>query len=240
MSSIGRLLLLLCLSIFLSHCLGDGPLGNFCDSNTTVAENSSISANINHFLSDVVQEVKKGHFFAAGYGSGESRIYGLAQCRGDVSLHNCSVCINDAASQILQACPGQDDAGIWYDECFLRYDNNNFFGEVDTADNIEYANVNNVKNPSYFKKSLQALFARIDSDAIKPKNRGFGRAEMKLSSSLTLYGLEQCTGDLSQVACSQCLSSAHEVFQGFCKDKEGCRVLYGSCYVRYEIYNFFF
>ncbi|KAM7496264.1 hypothetical protein LguiA_020678 [Lonicera macranthoides] len=92
-----------------------------------------------------------------------------------------------------------------------------------------------------FNKELGDLVDEINMQALVAMNKGFGKGEKKLSELVTLYALGQCTRDLSPLNCAQCLAAAvGNVFPGFCKDKKGCRVLYGSCYVRYELYPIFF
>ncbi|GAB2282416.1 hypothetical protein Dimus_016961 [Dionaea muscipula] len=216
----------------------DDPLGNSCDGSSAIAD-----ANINHLLSEIVEKTKdtNSYFTAISYGEGPTQVYGLAQCREDVNTTDCSSCIQNATRQIRIACPSQPDARIWYDFCFLRYSNVNFVGKVDTSPGILYKNLENVANPDTFTKELAALIRKIDSEAVKPKNHGLGKGQTELSDpSETLYALAQCTGDLSPLSCAQCLAIANDNFQGFCKYSKGCRVLYSSCYVRYELYPFYF
>ncbi|KAG8387239.1 hypothetical protein BUALT_Bualt02G0000800 [Buddleja alternifolia] len=82
--------------------------------------------------------------------------------------------------------------------------------------------------------------SRISSEAVKPPNKGLGKEKSKISSFLTLYTLVQCTRDLSELNCAQCLAIAIGNFPDVCPNRRGCRVLYSSCYVRYELYPFFF
>ncbi|ONH92729.1 hypothetical protein PRUPE_8G192200, partial [Prunus persica] len=208
------------------------PLGDFCNEDSTKISNASqISANIDTLLAQLVPKTASLGFFATSYGKGQDRVFGLAQCRGDVvGSKDCSSCIQDAAKQIRKRCPDQADARIWYDYCFLRA----------SLGGILYGNVDNVTDPESFNKELGALVDKIEEQAVVPKNGGLGKGETKLSPFLTLYALVQCTRDLSQLDCSQCLAIAVGNFGTFCDNRKGCRVLYSSCYVRYELYPFFF
>ncbi|KAK3004670.1 hypothetical protein RJ639_018287, partial [Escallonia herrerae] len=179
-------------------------------------------------------------FSATSCGNAKDQVYGLAQCRGDVSSNDCLSCIQDASKEIRKRCPDQADARIWYEYCFLRYNTKNFLGEVDTSYGIFYYNTAYVTDPDAFNEELGALMDRIKSQAVGPFNKGLGKGESKLSPFETLYALVQCTRDLSQLSCSQCLAIATGNFPTFCNSKKGCRVLYRSCYVRYELYPFFF
>ncbi|KAF9688444.1 hypothetical protein SADUNF_Sadunf02G0197800 [Salix dunnii] len=79
-------------------------------------------------------------FATVTYGKGIDKVYGLGQCRGDVSSKDCFSCIQDAAKPIQEVCLDQADAMIWFDYCFLRYGNINFLGKVDTDFSMVYFN----------------------------------------------------------------------------------------------------
>ncbi|EEF29326.1 DUF26 domain-containing protein 1 precursor, putative [Ricinus communis] len=234
------LLLLLLLVLFLCTCNAADPLGNLC--NEGHSSNSTVSANIDHLLSQVVSKSSSSGYIATSFGKGEDKVYGLAQCRGDVNTTDCSSCLKDAVNEIRQRCPDQADARIWYDFCFLRYNTEEFIGKLDTSFAIFYYNVENVTDPrpEDFNKKLGALMDNIRSEAVVPKNQGLGKDETKLSPFSTLYALVQCTRDLAAVDCAQCLAIAVGNFPNFCSNRKGCRALYSNCYVRYELYPFFF
>lgn len=231
------LLLLLCTI----HAESEDPLGVFCNTNTNISSNQ-ISSNINRLLPQLVQGTIQNGYIATSVGKAENQVYGLAQCRADVVGNDCKTCIEGAATEIRKRCPNQADARIWYDYCFLRYDIKDFFGIVDTGFGILYANVENVTDPDTFNKELGSLIDQISSKATEAGNKGNGRGKTKLTPFLTLYALVQCTRDLSPLPCSQCLAIAVGNFNSpnFCSNKKGCRVLYSSCYVRYELYPFYF
>lgn len=216
------------------------PLGEFCNRNTNISNGGKLSANIDKLLAELALKTPSTGFVATTYGKDQDKVYALSQCRGDVSTEDCSTCIQDATKQIRQRCPNQADARIWYDYCFLRFDNKSFFGEVDTSFGIFYFNVENVTDPEAFNEELGALMNHIRAQAVVPKEEGLGKGKSVLSPFVTLYALVQCTRDLSDISCAQCLAVAVNNFPNFCSNRKGCRVLYSSCYVRYEIYPFFF
>ncbi|CAL0304568.1 unnamed protein product [Lupinus luteus] len=231
-------LLFLCTSSCAAY---EDPLGEFCNKDTNISSGSKLSANIDKLLAELVLKTPSTGFVATTYGKNkQDQVFGLAQCRGDVSTQDCFNCIQDAAKQIRGRCPDQADARIWYDYCFLRYNSKSFIGEVDTSFGIFYFNVENVTDPKGFNKELGALMDQIRAQAVMPKDEGLGKGNSKLSPFVTLYALVQCTRDLSELSCAQCLAIAVNNFSTFCNNRKGCRVLYSSCYVRYELYPFYF
>ncbi|KAK9944646.1 hypothetical protein M0R45_010206 [Rubus argutus] len=220
------------------------PMADFCNKDTNISKSSQISANVDSLLAQLVSKTASTGFFTTSHGKGQAQVYGLAQCRGDVvGSKDCSSYIQDAEKQIHQRCPNQAEATIWYDFCFLRYSNKSFIGKVDTSNGIIFTNpwnVSDVTDPQNFKKKLGALVDNNTAQALVPKNVGFGKAETKLSPSVTLYAFVQCTRDLSKPRCSRCLAIAVGNYETICGDRQGCRVLYGSCYVRYEVFPIFY
>ncbi|KAI3450803.1 hypothetical protein Pfo_007468 [Paulownia fortunei] len=226
---------------FLYICTAESadPAAYFCNENSKINGSSQISRNIDGLLAKLVSGTVQNGFIATSNGGGKDQIYGLAQCRGDVSRNDCTTCIQDSAKDIRKLCPNQADARIWYDYCFLRYNTVKFFGEVDTS-GVYLINVENVTDPDVFNKKLAALMNQISSEAVKPASKRLGKGESDISSFTSLYALVQCTRDLSKLNCAQCLAIAIGNFPTVCGNKKGCRVLYSSCYVRYELYPFFF
>ncbi|KAI3732735.1 hypothetical protein L1987_63942 [Smallanthus sonchifolius] len=215
------------------------PSAQLCNSNSNTTT-TEITKNIDSVLTALVQATSQSGYSVTSFGSGQAKVFGLAQCRGDVPNDECSSCIQTAAKEIKTICPDRVDARLWYEYCFIRYNTENFFGQVDTGYGTFYYNVQNVTDPKTFNNALGTLMDRINKVASAPGNKGIGKDETKLSDFVTLYALSQCTRDLSPLLCRQCLAIAVGNFPSYCDSKKGCRIIYSSCYVRYELYPFFF
>ncbi|KAJ4779275.1 cysteine-rich repeat secretory-like protein [Rhynchospora pubera] len=226
---------ILSLLVSLSYCAD--PITKSCNQSYT---GSGIETNINHVLSDLVTKGSVGGFAVSSYGKGNSTIYGLAQCRGDVSSGDCSSCLADAAKALPVVCPKQTDARVWYDYCFMRYDTDYFIGQADTSSPVILYNVNNATDPDAFDKAVSKLMNKVNSEAVSAGNGLLGREKTKFTQYITIYALAQCTRDLQPLQCAQCLSSTLQYFPVYCSHRQGCRVLYTSCMVQYEIYPFYF
>ncbi|KMS95725.1 hypothetical protein BVRB_005670 [Beta vulgaris subsp. vulgaris] len=241
-SQLFHVLVLLILTLTFTYTSADEPQSEYCNPNTMTSSSSPISANIDHLLANVVTKFQQGATYVkAASGKGDDTVYGLAQCRGDVGSKDCLSCIKDVAQRIRKTCPSQSEAWVRYEYCYLKYSQDNFYGKVDTSTAaLVYYNTQNVIDPKSFSNELGKLFDKIVSRAVKPSSGGLGKDETKLSDFETLYGLVQCNKDLSPVSCGQCLAIAIQNFEGFCKDSQGCRVVFSSCFVRYELYPFYF
>uniref|UniRef100_A0A7C8ZDC9 Gnk2-homologous domain-containing protein n=1 Tax=Opuntia streptacantha TaxID=393608 RepID=A0A7C8ZDC9_OPUST len=228
-------------SFIVTYSLAYDAEGSYCDFSSGIVSGGPVSTNIAHLLAGLIPKFEQGATFVeSSYGKGKNLVYGLAQCRGDVDQRNCLGCIHDAAQEIQSSCTNLADARIWYDFCFIRYSQEQFYSKVDTSNGVLIGNQENVTDVKSFSTDLGKLFDKINADAIKPASGGFATGVKDISKFDTLYGMAQCTKDLSSLSCAQCLNTAIQNFQDFCSGRKGCRVMYSTCTIRYELYPFIF
>ncbi|KAM4097985.1 hypothetical protein ACJW30_07G043200 [Castanea mollissima] len=165
--------------------------------------------------------------------------YGLALCRRDIAAADCKACVNEASNEIHRRCPYDKGAIIWYDNCLLKYSNKDFLGRIDNENWFSLLNVKNVSEPTIFNQKTRELLSQLAKGvSFTVKKYGVGELNLGLGESTKLYGLAQCTWDLSTTECFQCLDDAMGQLPSCCDGKQGGRVVGGSCNIRYEIYPF--
>lgn len=237
------LLLSFSLSLLFSSCFSAGPIAHYCGKGLNDTNgNTTLSNDISYVLADLVARASAGGFAISSYGGVRSeKVYGLAQCRGDVDARDCSACLADAARRLPATCPGEGDARVWYDYCFARYEVGvDFAGAADFGLATILINTQNATNPEAFDAAAGTVMGRAAARA-GGAGAGFGTEEERFDAiDVTIYGLAQCTRDLRPLMCAQCLSSAVGMFREYCRFRQGCQVLYSSCIARYEIYPFYF
>lgn len=237
-------LLPLFLLLLLPHprCDAAEPLTDYCSINRKASP--AAKTNIARVLSSLQSKAPSKGFATASYGGGNAdRAYGLAQCRPDVSLVDCSACLKEAPARLNKRCRGKAEAWVWFDHCFLRYDTRAFLGKVDTdygAYNLteDYVTTDPAEQQR-LDRELGALIDRIRAQAASRPRLGLGKGQTKFTPDVTIYALAQCTRDLPSQACSECISFAFKYFPDICPHRKGCQALYRSCYVRYETRPFF-
>ncbi|BAF22863.1 cysteine-rich repeat secretory protein 55 [Oryza sativa Japonica Group] len=223
------------------------PIGTFCW-NPSYNEMSSGEAiarrrSINSVVSDLAAKARAGGGFAtSSAGRGIDAFYGLAQCRGDVSGGDCDACLAQAAKQMVTNCNYTLDSRIWYEYCFMRYVDFNFFGEMDTRTDasVTLRQWPDMDNPMAFQKAVGKATGKAVAHAVTMGSGGLGRAKEQCTSFVNVYALAQCTRDLAPPLCAQCLSTTVSKFAEACGSGQGCQIDYSSCWVRYEIYPFYF
>jgi hypothetical protein len=122
----------------------------------------------------------------------------------------------------------------------MRFENENFIGQTDTDAGVILVNVQAMDNGKAFQKAVGKVMGKATSQASQAGSGGLGRTKDQYTPFINIYGLAQCTQDLSPLACAQCLSTAVSRFGQYCGAQQGCQINYSSCRVRYEIYPFYF
>ena len=146
----------------------------------------------------------------------------------------CNLC--DASKQILKQCPYNKGAVIWYDNCLLRYLNEEFFGQLDLLINFYHmCNKDNYPSqPMMFNPKTSNFMSQLAKEAVV-NQKMYANRKAKLDGLNIFYGLAQCTRDLSSLFCETCLNNTIKALSYNCYGRQGGRVHTGNCNVRYEI-----
>ncbi|XP_028112960.1 putative receptor-like protein kinase At4g00960 isoform X3 [Camellia sinensis] len=235
------------LSLILTNLVGltiaqPDLLFNSCTETSNYTSNSTYQTNLNTLLSSLSSDTDKYGFYSSSVGENSDRVNAIVLCRGDIQLETCRSCINNATSKLIQVCPNQKEAIGWYELCMLRYSNNYINGTVTDNPPFFQPNQNYVKNTSLeqFNNDLRTLLDRLRSQASSGDlRRKFAAGNTTAPEFKTIYGLEQCTPDLSEQQCGDCLTKAIEAIPSFCAGKQGGRFATPSCNFRFETYSFF-
>ncbi|XP_002515716.2 cysteine-rich repeat secretory protein 38 [Ricinus communis] len=230
--------LLIAFALLVQTVYGDDPLFHFCSSSENFTANGPYESNLNKLAGNLYFQVPKEGFGFGSSGRDPDQAYGLALCRGDVSSSDCKTCVVEASSEIRKRCPTNKAAIIWYDNCLYKYSDKKFFGQIDNRNKFYMWNVRVVNDSAEFNQKTKELLSELASQAyVTSKLYATGESD-KLGKSNKLYGLVQCTRDLSSGDCRKCLDGIITELPSCCDGKEGGRVVSGSCNFRYEIYPF--
>ncbi|KAK3445957.1 hypothetical protein EUGRSUZ_A01728 [Eucalyptus grandis] len=237
MSSARFVLLSLCSALLLRATLGADPLFHVCSTPEDFTAGSPYESNLNKLTSFLYTNTPSSGFGPGSIGQYPDQPYGLTLCRGDTSPLDCEACVADAVAEIRRHCPRNKGAIIWYDNCMFKYLDTDFFGQIDNANKFYMWNPKSVSDPEAFNGKVRGLLTGLVEEAYSvPKLYATG--EMGLEEKTKLYGLVQCTRDLSATQCKECLEGAIGELPSYGNGKEGGRVVGGSCNFRYEIYPF--
>ncbi|XP_059661491.1 cysteine-rich receptor-like protein kinase 25 [Cornus florida] len=235
-------LLFLCLLILTTKIRSD-PLSSDCPNSTTFTPNTTYHTNLNLLLSNLSSNATTpdNGFYTTTAGRSPNTVHGLFLCRGDVTTDQCHNCVKTASQEILQECPNRTVTTVWYDECLLGYSSRNIFSTMDISVWITLPNSTNVsEEPDRFMELLASTMDELaDWAETNRSGKKFGAKVADFTAVQKLYGLVQCTPDLSTDDCNTCLRDAIARLPSCCGGKQGGRVLFPSCNIRYETHPFF-
>eukprot|EP00258_Populus_trichocarpa_P032504 XP_024448523.1 putative cysteine-rich receptor-like protein kinase 9 [Populus trichocarpa] len=216
-----------------------------CQNATTSTINSTYRVNLNLLLSSLASNATRNNtngFYNTSFGQNTDQVYGLFICRGDLSNTVCRNCVTFATEDIVQRCPIGITSIVYYDACILRYSNVNFFSKVDQNPGFYMWNLQNITTePQRFNNLVGATVNDLAARAASapPGAKKFAVNETSFDAFQKIYSLAQCTPDLSSSDCNRCLSAAIAGLPNCCSNKIGGRVLFPSCYIRYESTEFY-
>ncbi|XP_057459067.1 LOW QUALITY PROTEIN: cysteine-rich repeat secretory protein 38-like [Lotus japonicus] len=215
------------LALFLQTCFATDPLFHFCsNSGENFTTQSPYESNLKTLINSLIYKTPSTGFgvASAGQPQAQQQVNGLALCRGDASASECKTCVSESATEIRNRCPYNKGAIIWYDNCLFKYSDTDFFGKIDTANRFYMWNLKNVSDPETFNYKTKGLLSELAGKA-SSNPKLYATGEMELEKSVKLYGLTQCTRDLSSGDCKKCLDDAINELPNCCDGKEGGRVV---------------
>ena len=123
----------------------------------------------------------------------------------------------------------------------VRYSNESIFSTLTVRPTISFLNEKNITNQDQFNKLVNTMMTSLAGQAsdVPIGAKKFGTNEVNISVFQTLYSLVQCTPDLSSTDCNFCLQTAINRIPICCYGKQGGRVLFPSCNLRYELFPFY-
>ncbi|KAL0011617.1 hypothetical protein SO802_006725 [Lithocarpus litseifolius] len=158
--------------------------------------------------------------------------------RKHIKQDDCLDCLKDASSYLPQRCPNRKEAIGWYDYCMIRFSDRSIFGIMEINPSMFVWNTDSISDQDGYKRRLQTLFESMRSEAASGDSFKFAARTSFAPDLGRLYVLLQCTPDLSEKNCSDCLTSVYGNIPPVV-GSQGGRTYAPSCNYRFETYSFF-
>jgi len=202
--------------------------------------NSTYHNTLNTLLSNLSLNTDIDYgFYNFSYGQESDRVNAIGLCRGDVKPDACRRCLNDSKVLLTQLCPNQKEAILWYDYCMLRYSNRSIFKTMEATPGFSKRTYNATDGDN-FNEVLRNLLENLTSQASSgDSRRKFSVANASGPAFQTIFGLVQCTPDLSEKHCDECLLKTISEIPQCCNGSKGAKFFKPSCIIRYEIFPFY-
>ncbi|KAI3732075.1 hypothetical protein L1987_63272 [Smallanthus sonchifolius] len=212
----------------------------FCENNANYTVNSTYERNLDTTLSALPTTTNGFGFYNLSTGLGNDRVNSAALCRGDINPVLCRSCLNESIVTLRQRCPNQKQAVIYYDYCLLKYSNETVLGITGFKFSVYLANPENTTDVDRFYGALRPLLSRLRGDAAAGGSlQKFASGNTSVMGLPMIHALVQCTPDLLEQQCSECLMDAMGYITQLLDRKVGGRILLQMCNFRYESYGFF-
>ncbi|GLT25429.1 hypothetical protein SLA2020_005580 [Shorea laevis] len=241
-----RLFLILFSSVFLTNLCSaaDPTFRSSCSSSEgNFTANSTYGSNLNGLFSHLISdEVFNYGFYNMSVGQSPDQVNAIGLCRGDKKEDVCKTCLNETIFDLQQLCPSNKEAIGWSEFCTLHYSSQQLFGVMETNPVVfpVLASGTNATDVNAFNQALTSLLNNLSNRAATGDSLRKYAADNTTGPDVfrRTYALVQCSPDLSQENCSNCLAMAIGRVR-FCGGRDGCRIQQPSCNLRYETYPFF-
>ncbi|KAK7343552.1 hypothetical protein VNO77_12362 [Canavalia gladiata] len=235
--------LLYLLLILISYTAAQpGFLYHMCmDDKGNYTANSTYKFNLNTLLSNLSSntEIEYG-FYNLSYGENSEKVNAIGMCRGDVKADVCRSCLNDSSVLLTRRCPNQKEAIGWYDNCMLRYSNRSIFDTMEPDPTYFLWDPTNATDMNQFNEVLRGLVDSLRSKAASGDSlKKYASGSAVGPSFQTIFALLQCTPDLSEQECNDCLVGAISGISSCCAGKTNGRIGKPSCNLRFDTSPFF-
>ncbi|XLS69618.1 hypothetical protein HN51_020641, partial [Arachis hypogaea] len=218
----------------------------FCDEHSITIDiegnyttNSTYHTNFNTLMSNILNNKKIDYgFYNVSYGEYPNRVYAIGLYRGDIKPEQCRTCLNQSRANLTAVCPNRKVAIGWYNDelCMLRYSNRSIFDRMDNGPAYYKKSDKNATDLNEFNIKLNDLLNGLKSKVSSGDSRlKYAVGNFSLPNFDDVYGLVQCTPDLSGEDCDNCIAQSIErISKDCCKDSMGGRVVRPSCFMRFE------
>ncbi|XP_039169845.1 putative receptor-like protein kinase At4g00960 [Eucalyptus grandis] len=237
-------LLLLLLLMFAPTINAEFPV-TYCGSTGNFTANSTYQTTLTTLLSSIStanpSSFSYSSFNASTVVSGTSQtLYALGLCRGDMTAQSCHACLDVLASDIRRLCPLLKEALLYGDNCFFRYSDASFFGTVERQPSYMVKSAYNVSNPDTYDAALKKLLNGLWPKAASGGSlRKYALGNESAGPDM-IYALVQCTPDLTEQQCSDCLVIGVQKIRDCCARYTTGGFMVPNCLILYETNNQFF
>ncbi|XP_027910118.1 cysteine-rich receptor-like protein kinase 10 isoform X2 [Vigna unguiculata] len=213
-------------------------LGSNCENTTQQTLTGAYQTNLDRILTWMSSDAGTSNGYNHTTIGTNSSVYGLYDCGGDAVGYFCQFCISTAAREAPQLCSNRESAVVWNDYCILRYSNEDFFGKAMTYPIWHTLGTKNISNTTEIQIAEDFVRSLIGK-ATNETHQLYYKGGFNLSATESRYGVVQCTRDLTNEVCRQCLEDILTEVPKCCEQKVTWMVWSGSCIIRYDDHMFY-
>ncbi|KAJ4803259.1 Cysteine-rich repeat secretory protein 3 [Rhynchospora pubera] len=191
--------------------------------------NTGITSAIAAVASSLTSQSTSSKFYKTTSSGGGASVFGLFQCRGDLSPSDCSSCVSQAFPMWSQLCgpTAAAAARVQLTGCLALYEIQGFPQVSGTQ--LLYKTCGSGGGGGDFEVRRDTAFAQLESGI----GGGVGFYATQYQS---VYAMAQCEGDLSSGDCADCINQAVQKSEVECGGASSGQVYLDKCYISYNYY----
>nr|XP_029123198.1 plasmodesmata-located protein 2 [Elaeis guineensis] len=180
-------------------------------------------------ISSLTAQASSAKFYKTTTSSsaGGQALFGLFQCRGDLSSSDCSACVGRVLPMWSSLCGPSVAARIQLTGCYALYQVSGFPQVSGTQ--MLFKTCGSGSGGGDFELKRDTAFAQLQSGVA-------GGAGFYATRYASVYALAQCEGDLSTGDCGDCVSQAVQKSEVECGGAPSGQVYLDKCYISYSYY----
>ncbi|XP_020085040.1 cysteine-rich repeat secretory protein 3-like isoform X4 [Ananas comosus] len=178
--------------------------------------------------SALIAQSASAKFYKATSSSGGGGVFGVFQCRGDLSPGECSSCVGRAIPMWSSLCGSAVAARIQLTGCLALYEVSGF-PQVSGTQMLFKTCGSGGGGGSGFEVRRDTAFAQLQSGL--SGGNGF-----YATSYEGVYAMAQCEGELSAGDCGECVAQAVQKSEVECGGAPSGQVYLDKCYISYSYY----
>ncbi|KAG0477270.1 hypothetical protein HPP92_014111 [Vanilla planifolia] len=163
-------------------------------------------------------------------------IYGMAQCRADVSETVCADCLASASLEAVNGtCHGIKSTAIRMALCVLRYADYRFFTILEGP--LSFITMMNEHTTRWKEAMVVRGMIRLLISQASVSEQRIAAGQRVIDSnpqSPVVYGMAWCVMDLTPQDCSKCLETVFDRYDACCFNRIGGGSISTSCIVTYD------
>ncbi|XP_042513865.1 plasmodesmata-located protein 2-like [Macadamia integrifolia] len=186
----------------------------------------SYSQSLSALFSSLTAQASQEAFFKTSTGGSLLTIYGLFQCRGDLSNNDCYNCVSKLPAMANRLCGNSVAARIQLYGCYMLYEVSGF-PDISGLQLLYKTCSSSQASGSGFVQLRDTAFSVLESGVAS--NNGF-----YTTSYQSVYVLAQCEGDLGSADCGKCVQAAVQNAQAECGSSTSGQVYLQMCFISYS------
>lgn len=178
--------------------------------------------------STIISQSAAAKFYKTTTSSSGQPIFGLFQCRGDLSSSDCTSCVSKAVTMWTSLCGVTVAARVQLGGCYALYEISGF-PQVSGTQMLYKTCGSGGGGGQGFEEKRDTVLSSLENGVTS--GGGFFA-----TSYQSIYAMAQCEGDLSSADCGECVQQAVQKSQVECGGASSGQVYLDKCYISYSYY----